>query len=72
VAVFLYEIASSRKKISYSGVIETISWFFNEELKMFCLLKVDVIKPKDLKFWNISWEIAMNSRYISQFKVTQM
>jgi hypothetical protein len=25
VAVFLYEIASSRKKISYSGVIETIS-----------------------------------------------
>jgi phage anti-repressor protein len=36
------------------------------------LFTMDVIKLEDPNFTNTPWEIAMNPRYMSHFKVRQM
>jgi hypothetical protein len=74
VCMFLFELAlgASNREVQeifqHSG--EIVSGYFNEVLKIICSLAVNIIKLEDPKFINIPYEIAMNPRYMSHFKVT--
>jgi hypothetical protein len=56
-----------QKRFQYSD--ETICRYFNEVLRLVCLLTVDFIKPVDPEFSITPMEIAMNPRYMPHFKV---
>jgi hypothetical protein len=72
--MFLYTLslgASNREvqeRFQHSG--KTVSRYFNEVLRMICLLVVDIIKLDDPKFLNTPQEITNNPRYMPHFKVT--
>jgi hypothetical protein len=76
VHMFLYTLAlgASYRKVQerFQHSDETVSKYFNKVLWSMCLLAVEIIKSRDLKFSNTPWEITMNSRYIPHFKVIVM
>jgi hypothetical protein len=73
VSMFLYTLAlgaSNRKvheRFQHSG--ETVSRYLNKVLRSVCLLAIDLIKSVDPEFSTTPMEIAMNPRYMPQFKV---
>jgi len=68
VGMFLYTLAlgASNKEVQkrFQHSSETVSRYFNEVLKVVCLLSIDIIKPVDPDFLTTPQEIVMNSRYI--------
>jgi hypothetical protein len=72
VGMFLYTLAlgaSNREvqeRFQHSG--ETVNKYFNEVLRLVCLLVIELIKPVDLEFSIIPTEITMNPRYMPHFK----
>ena len=75
VAMFLYTIAlgATNRQVQerFQHSCETVSGYFNEVLKIICLIVVDIIKPKDSEFLNTPREIMMNPRFTPHFKVRQ-
>ena len=47
---------------------EMVSRYFGEALDAICRLSIDLIKPFDYEFKDISKEILRNSRYMPHFK----
>jgi hypothetical protein len=76
VAIFLYTIALrvSNRKVQerFQHSSEIVSRCIKEILAAICLFAVDVIKPEDLNFTSTSQEIAMNPRYMPDFKVRKI
>jgi hypothetical protein len=73
VDMFLYILALGasnwkvHERFQHSG--ETVSKYFNEILRLVCLLAVKLIKLVYPEFSTTSTEIAMNPRYMPHFKV---
>ena len=56
----------AQERFQHSG--ETVSRYFGEALDAICRLSIDLIKPFDYEFKDISKEILRNSRYMPHFK----
>jgi len=76
VNMFLYTLVlgASYRKVQerFQYFVKIINGYFNEVLLSVCLLAVEIIKQRDLKFWNTPWEITMNPQYIPHLKVIIM